>query len=418
MRLIILLILFSKTLVFGQKLIPEIRKEFYSKEENRLQNGIKLRDFYLDESPDSIYNIGSFLINQGIKFENMSWLNFGKLIISSYYTKKGKAEISIENLKSCMIYYEKKRDYEMLADAQNLMGVASLYQLKNKEAINWFIKSLENSEKLEAENQSYMAQINMADAFVRLKAYESAEKETFSFMEKVKKQKLNKGLRRAYDMLAKICFATNRAEEGGEFYKKSFELAYENGDKLGLSFATNNMAIAHFEKGNLDKTRSFFEKALSLRKELNNPALICESYFNLGEYYFAIEKYNDAIQYYNFSKKLAEKFNLLSENSDATQRLAACLEMKGDFKTAYQISVEFGNLQSDILLKMKQDDSEINEKYRELRDNEKKLKQKIRENQLQKRIQKSQRLNLIVFVLVGFLFLLIIVLNSTKNNQT
>jgi tetratricopeptide (TPR) repeat protein len=181
MRLIFLLIFLNNFIVFGQKLIPEIRKEFYSKEENRLQNGIKLRDFYLDESPDSIYNIGSFLINQGIKSENLSWLNFGKLIISSYYNKKGKAEISIENLKSCMLYYEQKRDYEMLADAQNLMGVASLYQLRNNEAINWFLKSLENSEKLELENQSYMAQINMADAFVRLKDFDSAEKETFSF---------------------------------------------------------------------------------------------------------------------------------------------------------------------------------------------------------------------------------------------
>jgi tetratricopeptide (TPR) repeat protein len=396
MRLIFLLIFLNNFIVFGQKLIPEIRKEFYSKEENRLQNGIKLRDFYLDESPDSIYNIGSFLINQGIKSENLSWLNFGKLIISSYYNKKGKAEISIENLKSCMLYYEQKRDYEMLADAQNLMGVASLYQLRNNEAINWFLKSLENSEKLELENQSYMAQINMADAFVRLKDFDSAEKETFSFMEKVKKQKLNKGLRRAYDMLAKICFATKRLDEGIAYYKKSLDLAHENGDKLGLSFATNNIAIAYFEQGDLEKTLSHFQKALKLRKELNNPALICESYYNLGEYYFFNEKYNDAIQYYTYSKKLAEKFNLLNENSDATQQIAACLEMKGDFKTAYQISVDFGNLQGEILLKMKKDDKEINQKYEELRDKEKKLKQKIRENQLEKRLENAQRLNLIV----------------------
>lgn len=398
MRYLVIFSFFS-SFCFGQKLIPQLRKEFYSTSANRIENAIKLRDFYLDESPDSIFNIGSFLINQGIKSEDLSFLNFGKLIISSYYNKKGKTEISRENLTSCILYYEKRKDYEMLADAQNLMGVACFHEQHTKEAINWFLKSLKSADLIIEEHQSYMAQINMVEAFIRLKDYESAEKEAYSFLDKVKQQKLNKGIRRAYDMLAKICFATEKIEEGIKFYQKSLDLALENGDKLGLSFAHNNIAIAYFEMGDLQKTLENFNIALKYRKEINNPNLISESYFNLGEYYFYTEKYDDAISQYMQAKKVAEKFNLIKENTDATQRLAECLELKGDFKSAYQISLDFANLQSELNLKIKSDDAKINENYSDFKENEQKITQKIRENTLEERLKKSIQLNWILVIL-------------------
>jgi hypothetical protein len=128
----------------------------------------------------------------------------------------------------------------------------------------------------------------------------------------------------------------------------------------------------------------------------------------LGEYFFYTEKYDDAIEQYGFSKKLAEKYNLLNENSDATQRIAECLEMKGDFKTAYQLSSEFALLQGDILKKVKQDDSEINENYTLLKENEQKLIQKLRENKLQEQIINSNRLNwILIFIFLAFIGVLV-----------
>ncbi|MES2587365.1 MAG: tetratricopeptide repeat protein [Bacteroidota bacterium] len=379
--------------------MQEIRKAFYSKEENRIENAAKLRDFYLDENPDSIYNIGSFLINEGIKKEQLSWLNFGKLIISNYYSKKGKTAICKENLYACLIYYEKKRDYELLADAQNIMGLAFMYDLQNKEAIDWFLKSLNSSQKLDFDNQSFMAQINMAEAFFRLENFDSAEKEAHSFLEKVKKQQLNKGLRKGYDLLARIYFATDRKSEGIKLFEKCLDLAYKNGDKLGLSLAINNIAIAYIEQGDLQKAELYFKKALKLRKEINNPSLICESYYNLGELAYVNSNFDQAIENYSLSRDLAQKFNLIKEQADAVKSIGECYEMKNDFKSAYLNFVDYNEIQEKVIFQIKNDDAKINENYSDFKEKEKSLIQKQREDKLIKRVESAQFTTWIVVIL-------------------
>ena len=375
---------------FSSQTVLQSRKAFYSMGEDRLKHAEILRDFYTDESPDSLYSIGSFLIRSGIKAENMAWLNYGKLIISAYYCTHGKAEISLENLKDCRNYYESKRDLEKLADAQNTTGLALLYQLKNKEAIHWFLKSLQTAQQLPEESESYMAQMNLAEAFYRLEDFASAEKEMQSFIARVKRRQLNKGLRKAYDMMGRICFATERVEEGVDFYRRSLHLAYKNGDKLGLSFAKNNMAIAYFQLGEEEKAKKAFEEGLRLRKEINNPATICESYFNLGEYAFYKENYPLAIAYYDSCVKLSAANELPAEQADALLRIAECYKLSGDFDQAYAFMEKHALVQQEVLSKTKKDAYLLSEDLEVFRTGEEELWQRIRERTLEERIRKAE----------------------------
>ena len=403
----------------SQENLNSIRHEFYSNEESRIQNAYKLRDFYLDESPDSIYNIGSFLINEGIQKEQTSWLNFGKLIISSYYNKKGKTKISKENLQACIQFYQRKKDFELLADAQNLMGVACMFESQNREAINWFLKSLQSAQNLDADNQSYMAHLNMSEAFLRLENYDSAEKEANSFIQKVKKQKLNKGLRKGYYLLARIYFATDRKKESFSLLEKCLNLAYENGDKLGLSLAINNIAVAYVEDGNLEKAETYFLKALKLRIELNEPSFICESYYNLGELNYLKENFDEAISYYSKSRDLAQKNNLIKENADAVKSIGECFEMKNDFKSAYLNFVDYNLLQEELISQLKKDDTKIDENYSKFKEKEFLLNQKKREDALQKRVNSANNLALIMFVLTVLIlgFVLFSKISSKSKNS-
>lgn len=386
-----LLLFIGFTFVFtNAQLISEVRKSFYSSEKNRLKNAEILRDFYLDESPDSIYNIGSFLFRKGFEKENLNEINYGKLIISSYYYEHGKSEVSIQNLRDCILFYERKHDLEKLADAQNMMGLALMYQLKNKEAISWFLKSLKNAQNLPEDNESYMAQINMVEAFYRLEQYDSAEKELEAFIAKVQKRNLNKGLRKAYQLKAKICFATDRIEEGVQFSEKSLALAYQNGDKLGLSFAKNDMAIAYFQKGDENAARLAFEQSLNLRKELGNFPIICESYFNLGEFYYFKEMYPKAIQYYDSSYNLGLKNNLLNEQVDALERIGECYSKLNQTEKAYQFMAQFALSQRKLISQIKKDDTQIEDDLKEFRNSEQEMNQSIRERELVKRIEKAE----------------------------
>lgn len=388
---------FSFTCINAQ-LISELRKSFYSSSKDRLKNAEILRDYYLDEAPDSIYNIGSFLFRKGFEKENLNEISYAKLIISSYYYEHGKPEVSIENLRECILFYERKHDLEKLADAENMMGLALMYQLKNKEAISWFLKSLKNAQNLPEDNESYMAQINMVEAFYRLEQYDSAEKELEAFIAKVQKRNLNKGLRKAYQLKAKICFATDRIDEGVKLSEKSLSLAYQNGDKLGLSFAKNDMAIAYFQKGDENGALLAFEQSLNLRKELGNFPIICESYFNLGEFYYFKELYSKAIQYYDSSFNLGLKNNLLNEQVDALERIGECYSKLNQAEKAYQFMAQFALSQRKLISQLKKDNTQIDDDLKEFRDSEQEMNQSIRERELVKRIKKAEFNSKIILV--------------------
>ncbi|MCE3294345.1 MAG: Tetratricopeptide 1 repeat-containing protein [Crocinitomicaceae bacterium] len=377
------------TLSFSQT-VSETRRLFYGTDKDRLKHAEILRDFYLDESPDSIYAIGSFLIKTGIRQENLAYLNYGKHIISRFYFEHGKAEISLQNLGECMVYYERKGDPKNLADAQNMTGLAYMYRLGEKEAIHWFRKSLETARELPEESEAYMAQFNMAEAFYRLEDYDSAEKELLSYFDKVKRNKLNKGLRRAYDLLGKICMASGREKEGLKYYLKSVDLAWQNGDKLGLSFAHNNLAIAYFQLDKPDKAREAFEKSLHLRKAINKPAQVCESYFNLGEYYYSVENYPQAIAYYDSCTYLAEQNNLLVEQADALGRIGECYRKSKNFEQACVYLERHAAVQQQVLSQSKKDAHTLVEDLQDFQPGEQQLRQNMRERKLQQRIATAE----------------------------
>ena len=142
--------------------LKETRYQFYNFDENKLLHAEILRSYFIDEAPDSIFNIGNHLILEGINSENSAWLNFGKLLISSYYTKKGKTEYSKIYLQECIHYYERKKDYLKLSDALNLYGLMYYYIGNSKLAIQSFQKSLDFAAKLPDEEEAFTSLVSLS----------------------------------------------------------------------------------------------------------------------------------------------------------------------------------------------------------------------------------------------------------------
>lgn len=408
------------SLSFSQNSVREARQAFYSGRKDLLKHAAVLRDFYLDESQDSIYAIGSFLIKTGIKQENLAYVNYGKHIISHYYFEHGKTEVSLRNLRECRAYYERKGDLENLADAQNMTGLAYMYRQQEKEAVHWLLESLKTAQKLPENSESYMAQYNLSEAFYRLEDYVSAEKELTSFIAKVKRQKLDKGLRRAYALMGKICFASGREAEGLDYYLKSVRLAYKNGDKLGLSFAKNELAIAYFQLGDGTKAKQAFEDGLHLRKAINKPSQVCESYFNLGECYYSEENYPAAIAYYDSCAQLAAANSLLTEQADGLERMGECYKLSGKFERACELMEQFAAVQRAVLSQSKKDAIHLADELGDFRPGEQQLRQTIRERELQARIAKAESTSgwMLIFSIAVCLLALFVVFKRSRKKAS
>lgn len=404
---------------FAQE-IEALRKELIENPETRIQTATKLKDIYADLSNDSLYALGSYMLNQGIKDDHMATIHFGKLTLASYYNYAGKTELSIKYLTDCINYYGKKGDFEKLADAQNQMGIAYIYNTQYNQAANWLIKSIKTAEKLGEDNESYMAQLNLSEVYLREGKLDLAESEILSFIEKTKKQKLRQGLKKGYDYLAKTYMQKGDMPLAIAYYKKALDLALVNKSKTGKANAYNNIAIAHFEQGELQLSLDNFKKALELRLELNEPVQISESYYNLGDWNFYQGFYDEALKYYRISLDIALKNKLTKEIADAYNIISECYKMKKDFQKALaykELYVE----QVEVMHKKNQvKEVDLQRAAYEIEKEEQLLNQKKRENQIQNRVESEQdrgKIIVIAFSLVVGVLLIFYIFLLAKNSR-
>lgn len=404
---------------FAQE-IEALRKELIENPETRIQTATKLKDIYADLSNDSLYALGSYMLNQGIKDDHMATIHFGKLTLASYYNYAGKTELSIKYLTDCINYYGKKGDFEKLADAQNQMGIAYIYNTQYNQAANWLIKSIKTAEKLGEDNESYMAQLNLSEVYLREGKLDLAESEILSFIEKTKKQKLRQGLKKGYDYLAKTYMQKGDMPLAIAYYKKALDLALVNKSKTGKANAYNNIAIAHFEQGELQLSLDNFKKALELRLELNEPVQISESYYNLGDWNFYQGFYDEALKYYRISLDIALKNKLTKEIADAYNIISECYKMKKDFKKALEYK-ELYIEQLQVMHKKNQvKEIDMQRAAYEIEREEQLLNQKKRENKIQNRVESEQdrgKIIVIAFSLVVGVLLIFYIFLLAKNSR-
>lgn len=418
--LLIVFITFSINFFFGQN-IEKIENELKEKPENRIQNAAILRKHYSAFATDSLFNLGSFLIQEGIKDGNSAEIMYGKLVLSSFYNLTGKTDISIRNLNDCIIYYKKKGNIERLADAQNLLGIAYIYAGKYNNAANSLIKSIKNSEKLDESTESFIAQLNLSEVYIREEKLDLAEVEALSFIEKCKRINANNGLKKGYDCLAKINMQRNNIDLGIYYYEKALKLAMKDKSILGRASAFNNIAIAHFATDKLDLSFQYFKKALELRIKLGRPQEIAESYYNLGDWNFFQEKYDEALSYYQLSLNKAQENNLNREIADALDKISMCYESKGEYKLSLEYARKYQEVEAENYKRNRTNEFDLQRIMYEIDREEQSSKQKKREDKIENNVQIAQDRTKTILVSFGIIIALVVAfyffqLNRKKAN--
>lgn len=309
--------------------------------ENRYEIAEKLRNIYMMESVDSLFSLGNLTLQSGIDRDNYGLMMLGKLILSNYYVRAGKSQMSHDLLNQCISYYERKSDFEYLSDAQNIKGMAYLNASNHAKAIEYFVKSIENSNKLPDDNESYQAQINLAEVYYRDGLYDLAEAEAMTFLEKAKKRKFNIAAKRSYDMLGKVYIAKGDTELAFSYFHKALHLALKEKSMVSKAHSYNNVAIAYFENGDLELAKENFKKALNMRLSENAPIGISESYYNLGDWHYFQNQFKEAIPYYVRSKEIADSNNLMKESADALFKIGLTYDNMKDYKSASRFYREY-----------------------------------------------------------------------------
>ena len=299
---------------------------------------------------------------EGIKDELITSL----LILGRIYNSLGIYDKSSEYLFESLRISEELNDKRLISPALNTLGFAYYDQADYDKALEYFLRALAICK--EGNNQRCIAAtLNNVGAVYRLQ---------------------------------------NKLELLKESIQAALKINLKNGNKQWIGINYKNMGYYFQGKSNIDSAMFYFQKALSIFKELKNIKLIVDTKIDIANIYFNEKIFDLSLDYSKEALDESQKYGLLRNAFGASELLSKIYTEKNEFKSAN----EYLRLQYRI-----RDSLDLESKHTNLVKMEMKYQldkaEQIRKSEIQK---KNHRFILFTTILV-FIFILTIVIISTRN---
>jgi tetratricopeptide (TPR) repeat protein len=274
----------------------------------------------------------------GLDNKNNYAINVGKRSLGSYLIRSGQQKEGLNYLKMANSYFQEKGDYEIQTETLNEIGNGFLLDGKPLQAEKYFLLSLEAGKNSPDPTSSFLAEANLAQAYINLGNYERAEGYLQHYKKEALKYEKFESVANAYALLGSIALIRNKKALAKEYFDKSAKFGFQSKSKALIAHAYNNKAIVYFDEGERDSSLAYFNKALELRLLTNNAKSISESYFNLGDFYLEIKDFAKSLNYYKQCEHYCKQKKLLREELDVTEALTKLYKTQGNYEQAFSYS--------------------------------------------------------------------------------
>lgn len=352
-----LLIIFS-ILGFSRQIwareILILKSKGYYQEQDWMRKAEILEEVFLADVDDSeieyFSNETELIIQKALHEKDQKMYSFACYVYSHMLATKENFTESLKLATKIKKYYSRTEEFRILAYLERIIGVSNIGLGNYLEALENFTKSVRFFKKTEDILNSTHSLALKANTLSNL----GKMGQSFVYYEQcirtMKKNKKYKTLFSYYNQLSDIYSEINDTAMVAWCNQKSYESAVKSKNQITIALAKNNLAIAHFYKGNIQKSLELFHSALNTRMKYGKKRLICESYFNIGSVYQEIEDFQNAKIFFSKSQSYALKHSLLPSQADATMALAEIYKNMGDFRSANEMNEEYIKIQEKIHL--------------------------------------------------------------------
>ena len=302
-------------------------------------------------------------IRKGLLDKNEFALAVGKRSLGTYLARTGKAERSLIYLEDASICFLKEGDQTLAAETLNELGNAYLILRRGSQAKKAYFSSIKAGLKASDPTSVFMAEINLAQAFLELKDTAQAIALIQDYKRKSAFHKKWEAVANSYAILGKIAQAQNKNDLSVEYFEKSAYFGLRSKAFLIRANALTNLAIVRYSNGDNKNAERLFLQALNLRKLSGEVKSQSESMFNLAVFYEENGKKNEAVSWYRSAINFAIQKQLSPELKDASLALSDLWEGQGNWSEAKRVLEELVEQQSILWLKNK--DIE-NQEFRQL----------------------------------------------------
>lgn len=198
-----------------------------------------------------------------------------------------------------------------------------------------------------------------------------------------------------------------------KYYNKALDISQQMGDRKNLTSIYSSIALIHVRKEDYKEAERYFRLSLAIDEQMDDKISLAETLLNLAGLGLKSGNYKESLNFAKRSLSIGIETGALPRQAEAYELLAQLHEARKDPAAALEFYKQFVIIKDSILNKeMHMQLSEIEGKYQ----NEKKQLeianlQNIKALQQSELKQKDIRLHnqtlVIVFVLVGFIIVLI-----------
>lgn len=161
--------------------------------------------------------------------------------------------------------------------------------------------------------------------------------------------------------------------------------------------------------GNHTEAIKYFNKAMQVSSELENPESTANIISAIAEYYLAINQPDSSIMFANVAFSMADKYQFKQFTEKAASILYQAHKKKGDFENAFKYAI----IQSDL-----KDSLKMEQSIQKIANLDLKYQIEKEEQQRQMELQKEQLQQIILGILILSLFIIIVVVLVARHRIT
>jgi len=200
----------------------------------------------------------------------------------------------------------KKIDEKSKADAEHNLGYIYSLRSQDDQALECFNKSLEISKNCNYLFGTFRALEGIAQAYMYLDSIKLSEKTSRYLLELALKNDSIKQEANAYFQLGKICEQNENYDSAIVLLNKALEIRKAINDKKDIAKTYNGLGKLYYEKVDYPKSIEYYNDAIKIRETINDPEGLAIAYLNFGNTLSSIGKYQPALEQYQKALKTFE----------------------------------------------------------------------------------------------------------------
>lgn len=312
----------------------------------------------------------AYFIAQNLGYEEgiaMSHRNYG-----SYFQFKGDYDKGVANLKKGLAIFERvknpKGSISCINGLANIAWARGDYSL----ALEEYIKTVEYNRRIDNPSGEAKGFHNIGNVFQRIQQPEKALNYYNQALQIKKNLSDTSGMVLTLNAICGLNINTGKYHEALEIGHTALSLAVKFTDKHEQGNIINNIGIIHYYLNDLDSTKIYYERALSIYTLVENKSSMASGSFNLGTLELSNGNANEALLYFNRSLDLSKEINDPYAMLLSYEGLSETYSMLNLHKEAHEAHKSFYEMKDSLEgIKVKSKINELDELYQsEIKDRE------------------------------------------------